>query len=181
MSTHKAGRQNAPTIMAIVAGEPVTIAAGDRVTIAYSGGGGGRRGGFRGAGATHTTEAAATRRTRDEAHAGTFVAAITADHVGTDGRRYGPAVRIDGGLVHEGNVHGVRHADGSPAYRFARDDRGRPIAPTAKTPAGAASDDGERVHVLDTAGRRTVVGRWLPLYRANGEPSSQLVSVDSAY
>ena len=176
MSTHKATRRNAPTIVAIIAGEPTTIAAGDYLCIAYSGGGGGRPGGFRGPGATHETEAAADR------DRGQYVRATTDRYVDRNGNEYGPAVRLDGGLVHEGNVHAVCDAAGNPRHRFARNaDRTwqhpRQLSDRERATPGRVSDDGERVHVLDTAGRRTVIGRWLALFTRAGNPTTQLVAV----
>jgi len=175
-STHKPSRRNAPTVVAIIAGEPTDIVAGDYLCIAYSGGGGGRPGGFRGPGATHETEAAADR------DRGQFVRATTDAYVDRNGTAYGPAVRLDGGLVHDGNKDAVCDAAGNPRHRFARSADGtwqhpRELSERARLTPGRVSDDGQRVHVLDTAGRRTVVGRWLNLFTLAGKPTTQLVAV----
>jgi len=127
MSTHKVSRKNAPTVTAIIAGEPTTIAAGDRVTINWT------RYGTEAAGTTHT-EGAADRHPR-----GFFVALVSADLVDRSGRSRGPAVRLDGQVnVKPRNVLAV---------------------------------------IDEKTGE--VIGRWLPLYRANGAPTTQLVSVEA--
>lgn len=121
-------RKNAPEVTAIIAGEPVTVRAGDTVEIRWAG-----YGGVRGSVATHH-EGAADRDSR-----GRFVAAVTPDHVDRDGAHRGPALLLVG--QHE-------------------------VKPT--NVLAAVDHEGE------------VWGRWLPLYRADGSPSSQVVAVTPA-
>jgi len=150
MSIHKASRKNAPTVVAIVAGEPMTIAAGDRVRVNWT------RYGTAQGGTTHE-EGAADRHPR-----GFFVALVSASLVDRTGATRGPAIRLDGQAnVKRSNVLAVFTADGERAYDAAR-------AAGASHKVAAAS-----------VPRDAVIGRWLPLYRANGEPSSQLVSVEA--
>jgi len=115
-------RKSAPKVTAIVAGEPVTIQAGDTVTIRWAG-----YGGVRGSEATHSEGAADRHPTRKF-----WVKMVTENY------RNGPAIRLDG-------QHNVK-----PTNRDA---------------------------VID---ERTgeVIGRWVPLFRADGKPTTQVVGVN---
>jgi len=150
-------RKNAPQVVAIIGGEPVTLTAGDRVEVRWAG-----YDGTRGADGSHESESAADRSDR-----GTFVAAVSDAYSDRRGRFYGAAVRLDGGAVHHGNDHAVLLADGTPDYRWRRDARGKVMRDAS----------GDRIHVLDNRGRPTVVGRWLPLFTLSGAASTQLLAV----